>query len=1264
MKTASIIIPVHNQKELLEKCINSLIKKTKNSFQLILVDDSSNIETSTYCKKLRDQDIVSCYLQNQKPMGFSYSCNRGLRAFKSDYYCLLNSDTEIGTYNWLEKIINVGESDKDIGILGVVSNNATSQSVPSEGNLLPNFTVDSFSNLIEILTENNNPEVPLINGFCYIIKNSALEKVGFFDEKKYPHYGSEDNYTFLAAKKGFKSVIVDSVFVYHKSNCSYKGLREKIVSVTIPQFNNDWGLKKVKEAIEKSYAALQYLRDKIELQKNNLQNYDKVEQVDQNKSFKCDIIVVVHNALEHVKKCVESIKSNTDDYVLYIVDNNSNFQTKQYLKTIIDKKIILIENNKNFGFGYANNIAIRKTTSEYVCFLNSDTIVSKDWLKRLIVTLNENNAGFVGPVTNNISLDLQQIKFSGDVQQFAEQRHITLKNSVTNTNRLVGFCLLTKREILNNIGIFDDRYDFNFEDDDLCLRAVEKCYKLFVANGVFVYHAGSQSFKEKYKTITPQYILEKSKNLFNQKWYQTQRINKLNEKKPSYSIGYLLASDCPSGGVKIIIEHVNRLKDRGHNVRLFCLRKESNNWFKTNIEIEYITEEALPYTDVLVGTYFTTLPIVQKSNSLVKLHLCQGYEALLYNEHPHLKSVVEENYKLIKDKIVVSKWLKQIIDKQFELDTNYVRNAIELNDFSLKKHSRNLEVRILIPGNYNLEIKGVKVAVEAAQAFLKQVKGKIVRLASEKTDFDSQFEFHDMTKLSQEQIAKVYQTCDVTICASHKVEGFSLHPLESMASGTPVVTTDNGGVNEYAIANHNSLIIPVNDVQKTISALQVLFHNGKLYNRLVERGIETANDYQWYKSIDMLESVLDNLYSDNIAKSKEQLSVCMIVKNEQQNLERCLSSIEKIATEIIIVDTGSTDDTIKIAKKFNAKIFHYEWDNDFSAARNFSLSKATQEWILVVDADEAVSKRDLNKIKELLKTKKAYSFKTRNYVKIKNVDNLELCRNEYEEENGYLGWISSTKVRLFPNNQNIKFEGKIHELVEKTVSIEIEETNVPIHHFGKTNKEKSNLYLKLGQEKVKENDEDQKAIYELAVQYMALNNFDEALILWRRLITLDPNNEELYARKATTYNLLKDYKAAIKFFNKSIEIKPTEYAYSHLGIAYAKLNMYQEAYDSLKNVAFKTVELKVLGDFAFCCSELRKYDDAITILEKCMKLNKQEALSWKMLEIAYNEKGIALAKQNKLRQAYVMFKNAIIIDPDFVQAKANLSAVEKIIGKL
>ena len=97
-----------------------------------------------------------------------------------------------------------------------------------------------------------------------------------------------------------------------------------------------------------------------------------------------------------------------------------------------------------------------------------------------------------------------------------------------------------------------------------------------------------------------------------------------------------------------------------------------------------------------------------------------------------------------------------------------------------------------------------------------------------------------------------------------------------------------------------------------------------------------------------------------------RLSQCMIVKNEERNIERVLSCAKDYAFEQIVVDTGSTDRTVELAKNMGAKVFHYEWINDFAAARNYAIEQASGNWLLILDADEYISSDDFPKLMQLI----------------------------------------------------------------------------------------------------------------------------------------------------------------------------------------------------------------------------------------------------------------------------------------------------------
>ena len=93
-------------------------------------------------------------------------------------------------------------------------------------------------------------------------------------------------------------------------------------------------------------------------------------------------------------------------------------------------------------------------------------------------------------------------------------------------------------------------------------------------------------------------------------------------------------------------------------------------------------------------------------------------------------------------------------------------------------------------------------------------------------------------------------------------------------------------------------------------------------------------------------------------KSRETLSLCMIVRDEAEELKRCLNSVKDLVDEIVAIDTGSVDRTVEVANSFGAKVLHFKWIDDFSAARNASIEMAVSDWILTLDCDEGISQKD------------------------------------------------------------------------------------------------------------------------------------------------------------------------------------------------------------------------------------------------------------------------------------------------------------------
>jgi len=127
-----------------------------------------------------------------------------------------------------------------------------------------------------------------------------------------------------------------------------------------------------------------------------------------------------------------------------------------------------------------------------------------------------------------------------------------------------------------------------------------------------------------------------------------------------------------------------------------------------------------------------------------------------------------------------------------------------------------------------------------------------------------------------------------------------------------------------------------------------------------------------------------------------KLSICIIAKNEQNNIGACIQSIAPIADEIVLVDTGSTDNTILTAKGLGANIFPFPFSGDLAEARNFSIEKARNDWVLIVDADERVAKEDYNVIRSLIETD--------------DVDGYRIIVRNYTYESSVEGWLPNDKI--------------------------------------------------------------------------------------------------------------------------------------------------------------------------------------------------------------------------------------------------------------
>lgn len=224
-----------------------------------------------------------------------------------------------------------------------------------------------------------------------------------------------------------------------------------------------------------------------------------------------------------------------------------------------------------------------------------------------------------------------------------------------------------------------------------------------------------------------------------------------------------------------------------------------------------------------------------------------------------------------------------------------------------------------------------------------------------------------------------------------------------------------------------------------------------------------------------------------------RISVCMIVKNEADNLPALLRSIEPLDAELVVVDTGSTDATVEIAKAAGAKVSFMEWRKDFALARNASLERATRPWILWLDADDRLPPESVEPVLRVSRepAERALSFL------VKNTTDGGATGSEFSQ------------IRMFPSHPRLRFSGAIHEQVYPALfalGIPLEYSQIMVHHTGYTDpatvKAKQVRNRDILQERVAAGDCGAIQWYQMATSMQDLGEIDEAESGFRKALEL------------------------------------------------------------------------------------------------------------------------------------------------------------------
>ncbi|RJX20675.1 MAG: glycosyltransferase [Ammonifex sp.] len=636
------------------------------------------------------------------------------------------------------------------------------------------------------------------------------------------------------------------------------------------------------------------------------------------------IVILAWNELPYTRMCIESIQQYTDcPYELILVDNGSTDGTGEYFDSI--PNATGIKNPVNLGFAAGCNQGIRAARGDYILLLNNDTVVSHNWLSNLVNCLESSpEIGIVGPVSNCVSgVQLIATNYHSleEMHRFARDFNRPDRSRWFDTERLVGFCMLIRRSVIERIGLLDESFGIgNFEDDDYCRRALQSGFRLVCTGDTFVHHFGNKTFVG--NNVDMAGLLAENRIKFCKKWNididceenlielklkegldstlklrarlacedivtrgktigekllaSRERLLQTKITKDSLTITYLAINTHVTGGVKIFLEQANRLAARGHKVYVVSYYNPPE-WFPLQAEFIQVPlrsslSDYVPGSDIVIATFWTQIPeLCTLAERSFVTHLVQGDSCLFERDKlpEHQRTLMDQLYAQPIDLIVISQHLQQVIRDTYGRESHYVPNAIDHQVFFPRPRSPRDKKRILVIGADLLPFKGIQDIAVALECLSRKGVEFNVTWITPAPPQTVRPAWEIVANPTQEELARIMADCDIYVSGSH-YEAFSLPPLEAMASGVAVVTTANQGVTEYARNEYNCLMVPVREPDALSEAIYRLIGDERLCAELVANGLVTAQGYTWDRATNRLEEVLRTIIREpSLDKSSE-----------------------------------------------------------------------------------------------------------------------------------------------------------------------------------------------------------------------------------------------------------------------------------------------------------------------------------------------------------------------------------------------------------
>ena len=1288
----SIIILTCNQIEYTKKCVESIFQNTQQLYELIIVDNGSTDGTVEYLEsevQYRNKAIVVKVIKNMENKGFAAGNNQGIAAANGDYIILMNNDVVV-TPGWLGRMISCAAKMPEIGIVGPRSNYVSGPQLVER----VDYDTHTLNGLIEFSNKfaddytGQAQQILRVVGFCMLIKRAVIDRIGGMDDRFGLGNFEDDDFSLRATIAGFQSWIARDCFMHHFGHRTFVGQKIDLSKSLLKNwdlFKEKWGLPAAKpygfpyrlsemkntqfdpsihyypldnesactkksgndsktlEIQPGNEAARQHLeglkRTPSPATSVDAQSPDEINQAldrqptesglspsESAKTFSvltdkigfnslglrrsaaesraatASIIVSLDGIQNYVKECIRSVVLNTPEtHEILLINRGATKAILKWVQQLVkdNGSFRIIEGTKQAGWAESLNQAIQEASGDMIVLMHNDVAVPEGWLKAFKMLKNlVSNIGVMGPMANRAKGVQQMIHFD-------DFDRVEFKSAVQAFYEQNQYRRVVTRKLSDFFLAFPREltdkigyFDEQFVSEEVVIED-------------FCHRAAAGGYQNVIAADICVYHYDRHK-----------------AKKNSSSKNSACAEDQMKYKEKWIGAHNPNAKAL-QTVQLLARADEMRQGGQINAAVEILlgaigvqTENPTFYlglSEILLAAKryqdaketLSEMPPAGEDREMRKAELMAYAEEGL--ENYEAAQVQIERVLLTDSGCAPALNLKGILayrNDDCPSAEKYFKRAIH-GDPGYGEPYNNL-------GMLSLEADRPQEALNFFE--------KAFRLAP--TDLDIATNYHTL----------IAGTAEYEKAESVAREAVTLYPKNQKIKYMLIDFLIQQGKYEIAMAEIEDAIIKFGTDDGILGAAL------KVRERLGPITIQKSSQ-------------------------KASVSLCMIIKDEEKYLARCLANVKPIIDEMILVDTGSTDRSKDIGITFGAKVYDYEWENDFAEARNYSISKASGEWILILDGDEVISPLDHTNFSKILKKTPrgpiAYSIITRNYNKLANIVGWVPNDGTYPEEEAAIGWLPSEKVRLFYGKDQIWFEGPVHELVEPVLrrnGIEITRCGIPVHHYGRLDKEKldrkGEIYFDIGQRKLSAMGNDLNALRELAVQATILEKNQEAFELWQRLLALNPNPNLAaiaYVNIGTIYSRLGKFEDALdagkKAFEYDPDLKEARYNYAmaelHCGNAPKTIQVLE---DLLKRFPDYPPARFILSA-AYCCANQKqkglagiiKLQDTpmgVHLDTPCLELAQSLILAEKM-EYALMVLGVAIESDFVNSQLLALFKECL-----------------------